>query len=447
MPRVHALWLLPLLASVSGCGGSAKSVESSGDDWMDLDVGGADHPLAGYRGHFLLTWKGARVGEAIEELTPSQDAAGLRFVRREHLRVTREGVTSDSELEVAIDTDASLRAYRVEVRQRAAASRIEGLAERDQSGDWRVSFAGEPERTIPGEAVPMELVPLLVASDGSGQISGRRFSGLVMMPGYGFGTGKLTVTAASSSRARAVLSTDAGLLVGELELVKDGTIARVAGADGSGARRVSALAAQQPFAPPELVTSASLPVAGARGAPQHLRLQDIQRPLPPPLPGQRVTAAANGDWHVELGRGDAFTPAAPADAASMADVVALVRYTAEVIEDDLSISAPSPRAAVLMGRGDCTTHALAFAAFAQEQGLAVRLVTGFRLDERGVLVRHRWAIVAVDGRWVAVDPTFGEAPAAARLLGLAVHAAAPAELGIAGDLAYAGLDRTRARAD
>ncbi len=47
---------------------------------------------------------------------------------------------------------------------------------------------------------------------------------------------------------------------------------------------------------------------------------------------------------------------------------------------------------------------------------------------------------------VAVDPTFGEAPAApGRLLGLAVHGSAPGEIALAAELAFAGLTGAGAR--
>jgi transglutaminase-like putative cysteine protease len=84
-----------------------------------------------------------------------------------------------------------------------------------------------------------------------------------------------------------------------------------------------------------------------------------------------------------------------------------------------------------------------FAELAARRGIATRLVTGYRL-EGGRLVRHRWALAAVDGAWMAVDPTFGEAPARARLLGLATHGASTDELSLVDAVAFAGMSRARA---
>src|SRR5690606_41870767 len=99
----------------------------------------------------------------------------------------------------------------------------------------------------------------------------------------------------------------------------------------------------------------------------------------------------------------------------------------------------------MLGRAACTARTLRFAALARARGIPARLVTGFRVND-GRLVRHRWAIVAVEGIWLAVDPTHGEAPAEARLVGLAIHGTRTAELALADDVAFAGLAHIRAQA-
>jgi transglutaminase-like putative cysteine protease len=71
------------------------------------------------------------------------------------------------------------------------------------------------------------------------------------------------------------------------------------------------------------------------------------------------------------------------------------------------------------------------------------VVTGYRLDGDR-LVRHRWALVALDGRWLAVDPTLGELPAAPGHLALAAHGGSAAELTVVDETAFAGLARARA---
>jgi transglutaminase-like putative cysteine protease len=127
-----------------------------------------------------------------------------------------------------------------------------------------------------------------------------------------------------------------------------------------------------------------------------------------------------------------------------AEVVALAQGTERRIEGDLSASAIDPHAALALGRGDCTSHAILFVALAHARGIDARVVTGYRIDGAR-MVRHRWAIAEVDGTWIAVDPTYGEAPAAARLLGLAVHAESAAELAIVDSLAFSGMTHAHAR--
>ena len=131
-----------------------------------------------------------------------------------------------------------------------------------------------------------------------------------------------------------------------------------------------------------------------------------------------------------------------------AQLRALALYTDRMIDNDLSAPAPDARSAFALGRGDCTTHSTVFAAFAAARGFDVRLVTGYRLvSDRGEhrLVRHRWALARVGDRWIAVDPTYGEVPAAAVNFGLAVHGASARELAVIDELAFAGFRDATAR--
>ena len=63
------------------------------------------------------------------------------------------------------------------------------------------------------------------------------------------------------------------------------------------------------------------------------------------------------------------------------------------------------------GRAECQGHALLYAAFARTLGIPTRIVNGivYAPDFRGFLY-HSWNESIVDGRWVAVDPTFGQIP-------------------------------------
>jgi hypothetical protein len=60
--------------------------------------------------------------------------------------------------------------------------------------------------------------------------------------------------------------------------------------------------------------------------------------------------------------------------------------------------------------GSCRERTAAYAAMAASQGFSVRHVVGPAWDGRS-FAWHEWAEVSVQGRWIAVDPTFGQAPA------------------------------------
>ncbi|HWN71243.1 MAG TPA: transglutaminase domain-containing protein [Haliangium sp.] len=432
-------------------------------------------PLRGYEAHFHITWNGARIGDASESLRHRGDQ--LRYERRERITVRRGDALSHSELDLVIDMDARLRSGRVAVRQIASGAVRHGLAERNDRGDWLVTYGDEPVRMIPGEAVPAEQIPLLLAASPGDAVV--RFDGPVMLPGYGFAVAHLRVHAEDARHLLATLSSVEGELRSRFVLGQGGTVLRVEGEDGSGAERVDPAAVAAPFAAPEVVDAASIPLAYATAqaalAPALVVLEPIApgHALPPPLPGQHI-APGHGAWTVRLSQGDALAPAVasgpyrpvapePAPDAALerlaariiaqasatgdqrAEAFALARATAALLADDLGATAASANAALMLGRGDCTAHAVLFAGLARASGIPVRLVTGLRVaGDR--LIRHRWAIVAVDGAWIAVDPTHGEAPASARLIGLAVHGTRTAELALADDVAFAGLSRIRAYA-
>ncbi len=430
--------------------------------------------LLGYEAHFHITWNGARIGDAGESLR-AHGNEGLRFERRERITVRRGDALAHSETDLVIDTDAELHARRIAVRQIASGALRHGIAQRNARGDWLVTYADEPPRLIPGATVPAELIPLMLAATPSrGAI---RFDGAIMLPGYGFAIAHLRVEEEDTRHLLATLSTAEGQLRSRFVLGQGGTLVRVEGEDGSGAARVDAAIAAAPFEAPEIVDAASIRITRspryAAAPAEHLLLEPLPpgRPLPPLLPGQHIEHQY-GAWSIRLSDGDAFAPpmslapyppAAPGAASDAelerlaaeiiaesndpgterAEAFALVRATAALLADDLGAPAGNAHTALMSGRGDCTAHAVLFAALARARGIPVRLVTGFRVDGDR-LVRHRWAIVAVDGSWIAVDPTYGEAPSSPRLLGLAVHGTRTAELTLADEVAFAGLSRIRA---
>jgi transglutaminase-like putative cysteine protease len=61
---------------------------------------------------------------------------------------------------------------------------------------------------------------------------------------------------------------------------------------------------------------------------------------------------------------------------------------------------------------ECQGHAYLYAALARALGIPTRLANGIVYSEQfdGFLF-HTWAESLVNGRWIAVDPTFGTVPA------------------------------------
>lgn len=61
---------------------------------------------------------------------------------------------------------------------------------------------------------------------------------------------------------------------------------------------------------------------------------------------------------------------------------------------------------------ECQGHAYLYAALARALGIPTRLANGIVYSEEfGGFLFHTWAESLVDGRWIAVDPTFGAVPA------------------------------------
>jgi hypothetical protein len=202
-----------------------------------------------------------------------------------------------------------------------------------------------------------------------------------------------------------------------------------------------------PFDPPEVVDATAIPVKGTvdeDATEVSLAIAPMPDAPPPALPGQAVKVDA-GRWGVVLAPGLAGDLADAAGTTDRTDdIVELVRTTDTRLEEDLAVTVHSMEASRRATAGDCTTHALLFAALAADAGVEVQLVTGFRLDgER--LVRHRWAIAWTGSAWLPVDPTYGEAPARSFLLGLAVHAPHAVDIALADTATFAGTGSARAK--
>jgi hypothetical protein len=87
----------------------------------------------------------------------------------------------------------------------------------------------------------------------------------------------------------------------------------------------------------------------------------------------------------------------------------LTRGVFGMLAKEVTISVPSAVQVLEAGRGDCNEHTVLFVAMARAIGLPARTAVGL-VYLRGSFYYHAWPEVWL-GEWVAVDPTFGDAPA------------------------------------
>jgi hypothetical protein len=414
---------------VAACGGGRAQVP----DDLDEDL---SHPADTTRVQYTLWWNGARIGDA--DLRVTRDDHGVHLSRAEHVQLMRGGALAASRLTIDVQADRTLRASEVDVANLGDGG-SDGRATRARDGTWQIAVDGEKARSAPADVVPDELVPMIVARD-------HHFRGDVMLSGRGFAIATLEVRR-SGDGYDATLTVPGGVEQSKLSIDPDGMLDRASGADGVVAVRALAADVAQPFDPPEIVDATAIPVAGEidpDATHVSLALSAIAHDAPPALPGQ--TVKVEGDrWGVVLDPSLPGGPAAdPAGADRSDDIAELAKHVTERITDDLSTTVTTMDQARHAKSGDCTTHALLFAALAGDAGIDARIVTGFRLDG-GRLVRHRWAIAWNGSAWMSVDPTFGEAPARSYLFGLAVSSPRSDDLGLADEAVFAGTGGVRAK--
>lgn len=87
----------------------------------------------------------------------------------------------------------------------------------------------------------------------------------------------------------------------------------------------------------------------------------------------------------------------------------LVKWVADYVEDRVTDSHSALE--TLQGRtGNCQSHSRLYAALARSAGIPTRFVSGLVYQEKMGFLYHSWAESYV-GRWLPVDPTFGQVPA------------------------------------
>jgi uncharacterized protein YbaP (TraB family) len=88
----------------------------------------------------------------------------------------------------------------------------------------------------------------------------------------------------------------------------------------------------------------------------------------------------------------------------------LVRFVSDFVTDALVPRVCPVEEVLERKQGDCSEHALLFTALARAVGIPTRQVGGLMYmgDEIKAFGGHAWNEVVIDGRWVPVDPTWGQ---------------------------------------
>lgn len=100
----------------------------------------------------------------------------------------------------------------------------------------------------------------------------------------------------------------------------------------------------------------------------------------------------------------------------------LIQWTYKNLEKNLSTNLTTASQVLAHKQGDCTEHALLFVALSRAAGIPAREVSGlvYMGDSIQRFGWHAWAEVDLGGRWVQVDPSWGETLANATHLTLGV---------------------------
>ena len=88
----------------------------------------------------------------------------------------------------------------------------------------------------------------------------------------------------------------------------------------------------------------------------------------------------------------------------------LIDWVYKNLEKKPTVTLPTALDVVRMGYGDCNEHAILYAALARASGIPTEIVVGLVYQE-GAYFYHAWDAVYLEGKWLFVDPVFGEFPA------------------------------------
>lgn len=88
-------------------------------------------------------------------------------------------------------------------------------------------------------------------------------------------------------------------------------------------------------------------------------------------------------------------------------IVAITNWVYANIEKDYAISLPSATEVLRVKKGDCNEHSALFTALTRSLGIPTKICLGIVYKD-GLFYYHAWPAVYLNGRWLPVDPTFGQ---------------------------------------
>lgn len=137
------------------------------------------------------------------------------------------------------------------------------------------------------------------------------------------------------------------------------------------------------------------------------------RTTPPAPAGPPAAALVQPSEGIESDAAEIIAKAAELTAGlpdELAKVQALVAWTAAWLEDSIE-DGGSALKSLSNKKGNCQTHAKLFTALARAAGIPTRFVSGLVSQDGKGFLYHSWAESWLQGRWLAVDPTFHQVPA------------------------------------
>lgn len=88
-------------------------------------------------------------------------------------------------------------------------------------------------------------------------------------------------------------------------------------------------------------------------------------------------------------------------------IVALTNWVYSNIEKDYAISLPSAIEVLRVKKGDCNEHSALYTALTRSLGIPTKICLGIVYKD-GLFYYHAWPAVYLNGRWLPIDPTFGQ---------------------------------------